>query len=187
MFLALHFFWTSYGASLTVMAFINIIEAQNLFGAVYVDAHGKTFKADWFIVFNYLFDKEMAMVFGGLLYFACSIMLFFFCCYHLYLVWRGMTTAESRKFSEVEKFYNDRIQFLDWMKLDRKTVLEVMSEKDLLHYKIDYKKAADKKYIEERIAFSYKMLDEIQAVLEKRYARGFYRNISEIMFGPFIQ
>lgn len=42
--------WTTYGVILTVFAFLELIESENLFNAVFMDTNGNKYKADGWIV-----------------------------------------------------------------------------------------------------------------------------------------
>jgi len=99
LFLIFHMIWTTYGFVLSILAFMNVIEQNKLTESVFVDQSGNTYKGDYMIIAQYLLEAQTPMMFGGLIYAVCSVLLILFTAYHLYLIWGNTTTAETMKFS----------------------------------------------------------------------------------------
>lgn len=151
LFLVYHLIYCGYGLSLGFFSFMSIIEEQNLLNATFENVFtGEKFQATYWIVIKYLFDKYLVLAFTNIIHLVCTIMLFVFTFYHTYLIYYNSTTAEAAKVSEYKSYFNSKVKILNWIKEDKKEVLDMFSDKELIQYAIDKDKIDTEKYMQQQ-------------------------------------
>ena len=86
----LHAILTTYGAIAGVLIMLGIVDEQKLYEQTFVNTlTGEKFNADFWIVLNYLSQRETNFVGVVLLCVVVSVMLYVFFAYHMYLIYNG--------------------------------------------------------------------------------------------------
>jgi hypothetical protein len=118
-FIGLHFVITVYGFVVGMGIFYGIIEEKQLLGAKFINnLTGETVTADWMFIFNWIMYHENALSFVVLLCAVCSVMLFFFFVYHMWMIKNGLTTNEKVKFGQAKYYIERSKSFLEeWLRI----------------------------------------------------------------------
>ena len=106
LFLTVHVGMCAYGSAVTILLFRGEIISKELFHLTFFDrATGETFKADWFIIMQYLFTRRMAECCVLAVMSVMGIALSCFLGYHVYLTTYNLTTNEASKWQDVRDWY----------------------------------------------------------------------------------
>ena len=159
LFLYLHAILTTYGAIVGVYILIDIVDRNKLYEQTFVNTlTGEHFKADFWVVFNYLTQEETNFIGVVLLCIVISFMLYLFFTYHTYLIYYGYTTNEKMKAGQLKYYLNKRVKFMTkWekVKTDEKDFEPATESVDYYMVKANW----DLKKIKEELADTQKDLD----------------------------
>jgi len=117
LFLVLHTMICIYGLSVGILCGLAMIDDNGLWEKTFYNAQGQKFRADIWILMNYL-QTQYEMFF--IVVFLCMIvtlMLLGFIGFHSYLIWSGLTTNEFTKRQSLLSWTSARLEFLKkWLK-----------------------------------------------------------------------
>ena len=100
-----------YGSYVLITLFRGEIEDKKLFDVTFFDrSSGQEYKADRWIVFQYLFHRHIYEAGILAIMAVMAIALFFFLAYHFYITSVGMTTNEDYKFKQVKKWHKEQVK-----------------------------------------------------------------------------
>jgi palmitoyltransferase len=106
LFLVVHVVSCLYGSVVLSFLFYGEVLDKKLLEATFFNpATGQEFKADWFIITQYLFQRHFYISSVVLLMTVMTFVLGGFLTYHVWLTSRGMTTNESVKWGQVRKWH----------------------------------------------------------------------------------
>jgi palmitoyltransferase len=106
LFLLVHVCMCYYGSAVFFLLFRGEIIDKGLLDATFFNsATGEEFKANWFIMFQYLFHRHTYMAGVTILIGCMSLVLSSFLAYHVWITTRGMTTNEAAKWGQVKKWH----------------------------------------------------------------------------------
>ena len=119
-----------YGTAILGRFFWGEIQDKKLFDVTFFDrASGMEYKADKWIVFQYLFHKHMYEAGVLAIVGVMSIALVFFLGYHCYITSIGMTTNEHYKWGEVRKWHKQQVRlYEEYKKQQSSTSSSTLSE-----------------------------------------------------------
>lgn len=111
LFLLVHVCMCCYGTVVCVWLFLGeIIDHKLLEVTFFHSATGDEFKADWFVISQYLFHRRSCMA-GVLILMGCmTVILGAFLGYHVWITTRGMTTNEAVKWGQVKKWHKKELR-----------------------------------------------------------------------------
>jgi len=106
LFLVVHVCMCIYGTTVCYLLFRGEVLDKKLLEVTFFNpSTGKEFTADWFVVSQYLFQRNFYVA-GVFILMACmTVVLGGFLGYHIWLTSRGMTTNESAKWGQVKKWH----------------------------------------------------------------------------------
>ncbi|KNC48842.1 palmitoyltransferase swf1 [Thecamonas trahens ATCC 50062] len=90
----------AYGAYLCTLVLLYIIEMEELFSRYVRGPSGEAIPVSWGVVFKYMLVFHAPIIGVGVFMAVISLTLYCFFLYHLYLIARGTTTAETFKWSD---------------------------------------------------------------------------------------
>lgn len=146
----LHTVLTGYAGVLGVLILIEYVQRKNLINAkFYSHSQNQLIQTNIYTVIRYVIAQNYTFFSSIVMLLAITITLGFFTCYHVYLIWKNFTTAESMKRNKIVKF----------MEIVKKTLKKVLKERNFenadnvdkneeLIGKIQLKDDEIKKYIE---------------------------------------
>ena len=106
LFLMVHVFMCFYGAWAMGNVMFGVVLEKDLLNATFFNAiTGAEVKADYFIVFHYLFMRYFELCGVFILMSVMGVVLAFFLAFHLYITSRNMTTNEFFKWKNVRKWH----------------------------------------------------------------------------------
>ena len=120
-FLYLHAILCTYGLVAGYYILADIVDRNKLYEQTFVNTiTGEHFKADFWIVQNYLMQEESLFCGVVLLCLVISIMLYLFFAYHMHLVYIGCTTNEKAKRSQLTYYLEKTAKFMTkWEKIKK--------------------------------------------------------------------
>ena len=100
-----------YGSYVLIQLFKGEIQDKKLFEVTFFDrSSGQEYKADKWIVAQYLFHRHMYEAGVLAIMAVMAIALFFFLAYHFYITSKGMTTNEDFKFKQVKRWHKEQVK-----------------------------------------------------------------------------
>lgn len=106
LFLVVHIAMCVYGTVVCYYLFWGEVLDKKLLEVTFFNpSTGKEFTADWFVVAQYLFQRNFYLAGVFLLMAVMTVVLSVFLGYHIWLTSRGMTTNESAKWGQVKKWH----------------------------------------------------------------------------------
>jgi palmitoyltransferase len=106
LFLAIHFGMCLYGFVIIAYLFLGEIKENNLWQVTFFNTATNTeIKADYWIIFQFLFQRHQLISSAFVLMGAMVVTLGLFLAYHCWIASRGMTTNETVKWSELKKWH----------------------------------------------------------------------------------
>ena len=94
-------------------------------------------------------------------------MLWIFVMYHLSLIYRNTTTAESDKIGKIRAYHKERRDILQWLKEDFENASKVFSLQEFKYYKIDKNQIDDWKYCKEEGEKGNEFIKEVDSVKKR--------------------
>ncbi len=112
LFLYLHTGICIYGVSIGLLTAQHLIDEQDLWNKTFYTRNGQHFKADIWIVMQYLQNEHEMFAIVVFLCGIVTVMLIGFIGFHTFLIYNDYTTNEFAKRQQVTKFIKDRVAFL---------------------------------------------------------------------------
>lgn len=112
LFLFLHACICIYGLVIGVLCAQHLIDEENLWNKYYTNSKGQQFRADIWIIMQYLQTRHEMFAITVFLCGIVTIMLVLFLVYHTYLIWQGYTTNETVKRINVLNFVEQKLNFM---------------------------------------------------------------------------
>jgi palmitoyltransferase len=110
-FLFVHVTMCAYGSYVVGSLFYGVILEQRLMELVFFDRFtGEEIPATPWIVFQYLFHKHMMEAAVLTIMVVMAVVLGLFLAYHAWLISRGLTTNESYKWNQIQKWYDRELK-----------------------------------------------------------------------------
>jgi len=160
-FLFLHAILCTYGAVIGAYILMDEVDRRQLYEQTFVNmATGEQFKADFWIVFNYLMQDDQFFMGVVLLCVVISVMLYLFFGYHMYLIKKGYTTNENVKAQQLKYYLEKTVKFMTkWesVKQDDKEFEPAKASQEYYGVGADW----DLKKIRDRLAETQRDLDTI--------------------------
>jgi len=111
LFLLNHVIMCFYGTYISYSLFYEEIKMKRLMELTFFDRlTGETIKADYYIIFQYIFARRSSEVTLMIVMFVMGIALSCFLGYHVYITSRGQTTNENSKWGDIKGWYKKQQQ-----------------------------------------------------------------------------
>ena len=109
MFLAANSWMLCYGATLVAAMLAGIVADENLLEQRFRGRDGVIFKATYTVIFQYMLARYSKLVMLMLLCGVMGVVVSIFLLWHLFLVYRGVTTNEQFKWTDAHDTYRDAV------------------------------------------------------------------------------
>ena len=134
----LHALLCTYGTVVGLAIIDDYVDEHKLWDQTFVNTiTNEHFKADFWIVLNYLTQTQSLFMGVVMLCAVVSVMLYLFFGYHVYLIYYGYSTNEMAKHQQLKYYLGKAVSFLTkWEKIKKDDKEFSPSESSILYYDV---------------------------------------------------
>jgi DHHC palmitoyltransferase len=182
LFVATHFGMCVYGSIVMIRLFAGEIQDKQLFHVTFLDkASGKEYKADSWVIFQYMFHRHMYEAGILTIMAVMAIALAGFLGYHCYITSLGMTTNESYKWAEVRKWHTSQVKKYQHYQQQQQ------QQQQALLWKADTTPASSSENGQQQQQQPVEEVEDPGPMPKNIYNRGVIENWKEVLFPKSLQ